>query len=193
MSKLIWNQVELEKEIQEEAKRRLTQAAIVVRDSARGKVSVSKGDKPHWFRGKEYKPGSLRKSISYRVGYWKRPFTVAGELNVDYKDVLIARIGTPLIYGIFQELGPKKGTKLYKKREVAKIRTKQKKGRRYVYQSKSTVNRWKFQPFLRPAFHETEAQVKNILGVTGNVFVGAGKTELIPQSIILEDKPLVGL
>lgn len=127
MSKLIWNQVELEKEVQAEIKSRLKQAAIIIRDSARSKVLVS--DKPHVFRGKTYESGSLKKSIAYRIF----------DKSV-YKDELTARIGTSLIYGIFQELGPVTGDKI-----------------------------WKYKPALQPAFHEKESEIKEVLGVGRNI------------------------
>src|SRR3972149_3374242 len=185
---LVWNQTELEKEVQAEMKARLRQAASVVRDAARNNVLQS--DKEHEYRGKIYPPGSLKKSISYKVGYWKRAATVSGEPNIDYKDNLIARIGTSLLYGVFQEIGPVKETKLYRKREVSKIRSGTKKGRRWVYQSKSTINRWRFKPWLRPAFHQTESEVKRILGVGGNILLktkGTGE-KFKPSDVLLEDK-----
>lgn len=187
-SKLVWNQTGLEKEVQAEMKSRLKEAAEVVRNAARNNVLQS--DKAHEYRGRIYPPGSLKKSISYRVGYWKRPTTVSGEQNIDYKDNLIARIGTSLLYGVFQEIGPVKETKLYRNREVSKIRSSSKKGRRWVYQSKSTVNRWKFKPWLRPAFHQTESEVKRILGVGGNILLKTKGTgdKFKPSDVLLEDK-----
>lgn len=138
MSKLIWRDTELEKEIRAETAQRLRQAAILVRDSARKRVRESK--EPHVFRGETYQPGSLKKSISYRVN--------SRELK--------ARIGTSLVYGIFQELGPVTSKK-----------------------------RWGFTPYLRPAFHENESQIKDILGVNAGVSASNIK-DLKPSDILLE-------
>lgn len=137
-SVLKWYEVELEREIRAETAKRLRQAAILVRDSARKKVRKSK--EPHTFRGEVYQPGSLRKSISYRVN--------SRELK--------ARIGTSLVYGIFQELGPVTSKK-----------------------------RWGFTPYLRPAFHENESQIKDILGVNAGVSASNIK-DLKPSDILLE-------
>ncbi len=136
-TKLIWHATELEKEIRAETVKRLKQAAIMVRDAAARKTPVS--DKPHTFRGKVYQPGSLKKSWRYRV----------------YSKDLKARVGTDVIYGIFQELGPVMGKK-----------------------------RWKHTPSLRPALHETESQLKDLLGVTSGVS-GSSIKELRPTDILL--------
>lgn len=143
-SKLVWNQVELEREIQAEMKARLKEAAIIIRDSARSKAPVS--DKAHVFRGKTYQPGSLKKSIGYRV------ITEGGI----YKDQIKARIGTSIVYGIFQELGAVTG-----KRE------------------------WKHKPFLQPAFHEKETEIKETLGVGKNILGRTKGTSLKPADILL--------
>ena len=142
-SRLVWNQVELEKTVQAEMKARLKEAAIIIRDSARSKAPVS--DKPHIFRGKTYASGSLKKSIGYKI------ITEGGI----YKDEMKARIGTSLIYGIFQELGPVTGKR-----------------------------NWKHKPFLQPAFHEKEAEIKETLGVGKNIL---GRTKgLKPADILLD-------
>ncbi len=143
-SKLIWNSSELEKEVQDEMKARLKEAAIIIRDSARSKAPVS--DKPHVFRGKTYAPGSLKKSIGYKI------ITEGGI----YKDQIKARIGTSLVYGIFQELGAVTG-----KRE------------------------WKHKPFLQPAFHEKEAEIKETLGVGKNILGRTSGTSLKPADMLL--------
>lgn len=137
-SVLKWYEVELEREIRAETAKRLRQAAILVRDSARKKVRKSK--EPHTFRGEVYQPGSLEKSISYRVN--------SRELK--------ARIGTSLVYGIFQELGPVTAKK-----------------------------RWGFTPYLRPAFHENESQIKDILGIGAGVSA-SNIRDLKPSDILLE-------
>ena len=137
---LKWRSTELEKEVMELEKSLLRQAAIVIRDAARSKVAVS--DKPHKFRGKEYAPGSLKKSISYKM-----------ITEGTHKDELKARVGTGLVYGIFQELGAVKANKT-----------------------------WKFKPFLRPALHEKESEIKGILGVSGNII---GKSNLKPSGILI--------
>lgn len=138
--KLEWRSTELEKEVRELEKSLLKKAAIVIRDSARIKVAVS--DKSHKFRGKEYPPGSLKKSITYKI-----------ITEGTHKDELKARVGTGLVYGIFQELGAVKAGKT-----------------------------WKFKPFLRPALHEKESEIKGILGVTGNI---AGRSNILKPSGIL--------
>ena len=141
-SKLVWHQTELEQLVRSTMKENLKQAAIIIRDSARSKAPIS--DKPHIFRGKTYEPGSLKKSIGYRI------FTEGGI----YKDEMKARIGTSLIYGIFQELGPVTGEK-----------------------------EWKYKPFLQPAFHEKESEIKETLGVGKNIL---GRTKgLKPADILL--------
>ncbi len=126
-SKLVWHQTELEQLVRSTMKENLKQAAIIIRDSARSKAPVS--DKAHVFRGKTYAPGSLKKSIGYKV-----------ITEGIYKDEMKARIGTSLIYGIFQELGPVTGDK-----------------------------QWKHKAFLQPAFHEKEAEIKETLGVGKNI------------------------
>lgn len=136
-SVLKWYEVEFEREIRAEMAQRLRQAAILVRDSARKKVRKSK--EPHTFRGEVYQPGSLRKSISYRVN--------SRELK--------ARIGTSLVYGIFQELGPVTSKK-----------------------------RWEYTPYLRPAYHESESQIKDILGVGAGVS-GSNIKDFKPSDILL--------
>lgn len=143
-SKLVWNQTELEKEVQSEMKSRLKEAAIIIRDSARSKAPVSA--EAHIFRGKTYQPGSLKKSIGYKI------ITEGGI----YKDQIKARVGTSLVYGIFQELGAVTG-----KRE------------------------WKHKPFLQPAFHEKEAEIKETLGVGKNILGRTSGTSLKPADILL--------
>ena len=143
-SKLIWNSSELEKEVQAEMKSRLKEAAIIIRDSARSKAPVSA--EAHVFRGKTYQPGSLKKSISYKV------ITEGGI----YKDQIKARIGTSLVYGIFQELGAVTGKK-----------------------------EWKHKPFLQPAFHEKEAEIKETLGVGKNILGRTKGTAPKPADILL--------
>ena len=143
-SKLVWNQTELEKEVQSEMKSRLKEAAIIIRDSARSKAPVSA--EAHIFRGKTYQPGSLKKSIGYKI------ITEGGI----YKDQIKARIGTSLIYGIFQELGPVTGER-----------------------------KWKHEPFLQPAFHEKEAEIKETLGVGKNILGRTKGTSLKPADILL--------
>lgn len=155
-SKLIWNSSELEKEVQAEMKPRLKEAAIIIRDSARSKVSVSA--EPHVFRGETYQPGSLEKSIGYKV-------ITEGV----YKDEIKARIGTSLVYGIFQELGPVTGKTSY-------------------YRSSKRIEahrEWKFKPWLRPAFHEKEAEIKETLGVGRNILGRTKGTSLKPADILL--------
>lgn len=143
MSKLIWRQVELEKEVQAEMKSRLKEAAIIIRDSARSKAPVS--EKAHVFRGKTYAPGSLKKSIGYKV-------ITEGV----YKDEIKARIGTSLVYGIFQELGPVTGNR-----------------------------KWKHKAFLQPAFHEKESEIKETLGVGKNILGRTKGTSLKPADILI--------
>lgn len=142
-SKLIWNTNAFEKELQAEMKARLKEAAIIIRDSARSKAPVS--EKAHVFRGKTYEPGSLKKSIGYKV-------ITEGV----YKDQIKARIGTSLVYGIFQELGAVTGKK-----------------------------EWKHKPFLRPAFHEKESEIKETLGVGKNILGRTKGTSLKPADILI--------
>lgn len=137
-SKLVWRETEIEKEVRAEVTERLRQAAIVVRDAAKRKVAVS--DKSHTYRGRVFPPGSLKKSLSYKVN----------------SKNLTARIGTSLVYSIFQELGPV-----------------------------GSERRWKYTPFLRPAFLETESQVKALLGVTSGVLASNIK-KLKPSDILLD-------
>lgn len=143
-SKLVWNQTELEKEVQAEMKSRLKEAAIIVRDSARSKAPVS--EKAHVFRGKTYASGSLKKSIGYKI------ITEGGI----YKDEIKARIGTSLVYGIFQELGPVSGKK-----------------------------DWRYKAFLQPAFHEKESEIKETLGVGKNILGRTKGTSLKPADILI--------
>lgn len=101
---LRWYDTELEREIRGETVKRLREAATIIRDAAKQKVSV--GDKPHFEKrypvyGKMLDPGTLKKSISYKI---------------NSKD-LTARIGTDYIYGIFQELGAVSGKRKWKYRK----------------------------------------------------------------------------
>lgn len=151
-----WYLTEAEKEYRDDMGARLRKAGILVRNSARSKAPV--GDKPHKENrypvyGKILEPGTLKKSITYRVD----------------KKKLKARIGTNYVYGLFQELGPVAGNASY-------IRS----------QKRINMNRaWRFKPFLRPAFHEKEREVKSILGITGDILVGGDKMRLKPSDILL--------
>lgn len=151
-----WYLTEVEKEYQNEMAARLRTAAILVRNSARSKAPV--GSKLHKESrypayGKVLEPGTLKKSITYRVN----------------KKELKARIGTNYVYGLFQELGPVAGNASY-------IRS----------QKRINMNRaWKFKPYLRPAFHEKEREIKSILGITGDILVGGDKMRLKPSDFLL--------
>lgn len=151
-----WYLTEAEKEYRDDMGARLRKAAILVRNSARSKAPV--GDKPHKENrypvyGKILKPGTLKKSITYRVD----------------KKKLKARIGTSYVYGIFQELGPVTGKTDY-----------------YRSPKRIALNRkWRFKPFLRPAFHEKEREIKSILGIFGDILVGGDKMRLKPSDILL--------
>jgi hypothetical protein len=85
------------------------------------------------------------------------------------KKHLVARVGTNKVYGIFQELGPVVGGTSYQRSERRKAANKQ----------------WAFTPYLRPAFHENEAAIKAILGVTEDVLVGT-KMKLTPSEMLID-------
>ena len=178
-AKLVWHQTEVEKELYKELQARMHEAGKVVRDAAKAKVRIS--DDPHVFRGKTYAAGTLKKSISYRVFNKKEAFTASGEFNIDFKDTLILRIGTGVIYGVFQELGPKS--------DVRTVRTAHKFGKRNVETGKivpvwksARANRWKFNPFLRPAWLEKQWEVMAILGQDVSIYRQAGTEIKISRS-----------
>ena len=132
--KLKWNHTELEKEVIKESRGRLTKALKLLRDTAKSKVAIS--DDPHIFRGKVYAPGSLKNSIGFRV-----------KAGNSFKDEFKGRVGAGVVYGIFQELGPVTGKANYARS-----------------QKRISANRkWKFKPFLRPAFHEKEDELKKTI------------------------------
>lgn len=140
MTALKWYDTELEREIRNETVKRLREAAVIVRDAAKQKVSV--GTKAHFEKrypvyGKMLEPETLKKSISYRIN----------------SKELTARMGTDHVYGIFQELGAVSGKR-----------------------------KWKHRKFLRPAFHEKESEIKEILGVGAGLAGGRG---LKPTDILL--------
>ena len=156
--KFKWNHTELEKEVIKESRQRLSDSAKLIRDAARSKVRVSSD--AHVFRGKVYIPGSLKKSIRYKL-------INTGE---GFKDEFKARIGVDTVYGVFQELGPVNSTRTIKLRNLPKVEKAGARTRnRMVYQSREQRNTWKFTPFLRPSFHEKEGDIKNIMGVGTNI------------------------
>lgn len=148
MAGVVWKATEVEKEIENDMINRLRQAAVLVRDAAKQNVSVSSD--PHKFRDKTYRPGSLKKSIKYKINRKK----------------LTARVGTDIIYGIFQEIGP-----VMKTRQVARKKS--------IYTAK---NRWRHKPYLRPALHTEQSRLQDILGVTTNA---VSHKEIKPSSVLL--------
>lgn len=153
--KLTWNHTELEKDTIKETLGRLTKALKLLRDTAKSKVAVS--DDPHKFRGKVYAPGTLKKSIGFRI-----------KAVNSFRDEFEGRVGVGVVYGIFQELGPVTGKVNY-----------------HRSQKRILANRkWKFKPFLRPSFHEKEDELKKILGVNQNIFASTGLNKA--ASVLLE-------
>lgn len=88
-----WYLTEAEKEYRDDMGARLRKAAILVRNSARSKAPV--GDKPHKENrypvyGKILEPGTLKKSITYRVDKKKAKGKDRHKLCV----WLVPRVGT---------------------------------------------------------------------------------------------------
>lgn len=140
-----WYQTEVEREIENEVISRLRKAAAIVRDKAKSLVrvgTVSHYEKRYPVYGEVLPPGTLKKSITFRVS----------------RRLLAAKIGTDYLHGIFQELGTVSKTK----------------------------RKWAFTPFLRPAAHQTESQVKEILGVTGGI-ANTGAMKYKPNDILMEN------